>query len=152
MILTIFFCGEQELNELGLGKYKLSFIGPGVTRERVVSQLTQTWRFSKLHGCISLDIPLHAKPMQAGAENKNPAPYAGYSIIQNSDIANHPDNNAQIVNLVAPPVPDEHHLNDYQCHFFQSGQLFSCKASWGYNAFLNNGLTVNSYSMVTLQV
>lgn len=66
---------------------------------RLSASLTQARQLSKLHGCMSLDVPLHPKQMQAGTENKNPAPYAGYTIIQNSDIANYPNNNAQIVNL-----------------------------------------------------
>jgi|GEM_PF-3822997 len=135
---------EQKLNTLGLGKYVLSFMGPGVTREQVMSQLIQARRFSKLHGCISFDVPLTSRQMQAGAETKNPAPYPGYAIIQNSDIANHPNNNAQIVNLVAPPVPDLTQ-NYVQCHFQFSLDFITCESNWGYSGFLSNGLTVNNY-------
>ena len=56
---------NQELNALGLGKYALGFIGPGATREGVVSQLTHVWQFSQSRGCTPLQTP--ARPPDANS-------------------------------------------------------------------------------------
>jgi hypothetical protein len=70
-----------------LEQWESSIVGPGLTREQLVSQLEQLYRSFKVHGCASLDLPSTGTCSPTG-ECKNPPPYAAYAIIQNTSIHN----------------------------------------------------------------
>ena len=127
---------EQEMQAFARTKSKrpgLSITGPGVTREQLVSQLEQSYRFHKTHDCPTFELPPN-NDFKAGSG-------PGFSKILNLDADDqHPDNNGytdingQSVILTAPTVGDK------QQQFFENLILIG-----GYSAFLNNAVTDKDY-------
>ena len=134
---------QQELQALNLGEYtkaEFTVIGPGESRERLLMRL-EKYRSE----CPHLALPSVTSNTTTGGEDKKASPYAGYAIIQDTEIEKIPDNNGQSVILVAPPVPYNQQLVPIQLPHCDLAQKPLCTFNAAYSAFLNNGLTDTNY-------
>lgn len=97
-----------------LAKWESSLVGPGQTREELISRLEKIHLYLKAYGCAPLDIPTMGLCNQTTGEckqNHPPGGYAGFAVIQNTSQDLTPPNmmppypvTAQSVMLVAPIV------------------------------------------------
>jgi hypothetical protein len=156
---------EQKLQALNLTEYtqwEWVVVGPGITREQLVSQFEQSYRFFKAHDCptphtlkpllttsSTLDLPadtgcslISGSELTEGEYRCKP-PDRGFAIIQNLGPNTYPNNNGQSVILIAPSVGNNQ--EKWKCGEVCEGLICTPKWCGGYSAFLNNGMTDKHY-------